>query len=212
MPRIDKKDILDLENRRSIYNFILKNPGLHIRELSRRLEIPKTTLKYHLKYLEVKNLVNYETKGKCTRYFAKFEIGTIDKKVLGVIRQEIPRRIIFLTFIFDEVFIDEISEGLEIPITTISFHLKKLKDMNVLITEKKNKRVAYSLQNRNYIYDLFIRYKDSLFDDPIFSAFLVYIKDEMPENDPIENKHYKEQYYDDLEDIIFDIFQIPFRA
>ncbi len=38
-------DILTLEIRGGIYNFILKYPGLHLREISRRMDIPFSTLK-----------------------------------------------------------------------------------------------------------------------------------------------------------------------
>jgi len=47
-----KKDALDLEIRRSIYNHILKSPGLHERELARVLDIPLSTLDYHLYYIK----------------------------------------------------------------------------------------------------------------------------------------------------------------
>ena len=212
MSRIEKKDILELEKRRKIYNYILTNPGLHVRELSRKLKIPKTTLKYHLRYLEIKQLLNSETKGKCVRYFAKFEIGSYDKRILSIIRQKIPRWIIFISFLYDEVYINEISYALEIPLTTVFFHLKKLKGLNIIKSQKKNKRAVYSLQNRSYIYDIIIRYKESLADDPIFSAFLLYIKTDFPEDKAIKNNHIKDQYLDKTIEDIFKMLQIPFCA
>ena len=45
--------ILELEKRRKIYNYILTNPGLHFNEIVRGLQIPKTTLEYHLNYLNL---------------------------------------------------------------------------------------------------------------------------------------------------------------
>jgi len=49
---ISKKNILKLEIRRKIYDFVDKNPGLHVREISRRMDIPINTLIYHIKYLK----------------------------------------------------------------------------------------------------------------------------------------------------------------
>ena len=47
-----KEELLKLKIRRQIYQFILKYPGFHFSEISRKLKIPKTTLNYHLSYLE----------------------------------------------------------------------------------------------------------------------------------------------------------------
>jgi predicted transcriptional regulator len=47
-----KNDILNIENRRIIFNHILNNPGMHFRKIQRDLKIPKTTLDYHLNYLK----------------------------------------------------------------------------------------------------------------------------------------------------------------
>jgi predicted transcriptional regulator len=45
-----KEKVLENEHRREIYNFVKENPGLHMRELQRKLEIPLSTLEYHLDY------------------------------------------------------------------------------------------------------------------------------------------------------------------
>jgi len=48
---ISNKNILEHDIRQKIYRFILENSGLHLREISRRMAIPKSTLRHHLKYL-----------------------------------------------------------------------------------------------------------------------------------------------------------------
>lgn len=48
----DKEDSLALETRRKIYNLILNYPGLHEREIARKLNLSLSTLDYHLHYLE----------------------------------------------------------------------------------------------------------------------------------------------------------------
>lgn len=49
---MDEEQALDLEIRRKIYNHIVNSPGLYERELSRALNIPLSTLDYHLYYLK----------------------------------------------------------------------------------------------------------------------------------------------------------------
>jgi len=59
---ISNKNILELELRRNIYDFILKNPGFHLRGLSRKLKIPKSTLLHHLKILKKRELIIMNSK------------------------------------------------------------------------------------------------------------------------------------------------------
>ena len=48
---MDEELALKLETRRKIYTHILKAPGLHEREISRVLNIPLSTLDYHIQFL-----------------------------------------------------------------------------------------------------------------------------------------------------------------
>lgn len=92
-------NVLNLKARREIYDFILKNPGLHIREISRQMNIPKTTLTYHLKYLIKEEIVKERFEGGLKRIYIKEELGSRDKEIINLLRQDIPSKI-FIYFIF----------------------------------------------------------------------------------------------------------------
>ena len=53
--KFKKKDTLELElelvNRRRVYEFINTNPGFHLREIQRKLDMPIGLLKFHIQYL-----------------------------------------------------------------------------------------------------------------------------------------------------------------
>ena len=49
---ITTRNIMKLEPRQKIFNYIQKYPGMHLRDISRQTNIPKTTLVHHLKYLK----------------------------------------------------------------------------------------------------------------------------------------------------------------
>lgn len=74
--------ILNLEKRRIIHNIILKNPGIHLREIVRKSKIPKSTLKYHIIYLEKQNLIIKKVDRGCSRYFVSNAVGNYEKKIL----------------------------------------------------------------------------------------------------------------------------------
>ena len=204
MSRYIGEEVLSLDIRKEIYEYVLENPGLHLRELSRRLNIPKTTLKYHIRLLVRNRLISLEENGKYNRYFAQDKLGIIDKKFLVIIRQETPRRIIFLAYLYREIQIHEISKALDIPVTTLAYHIQKLKDIGILDVYKQNGKTSYCLNNRKYIYSLIVKYKKTLSTDPIFPSFLSFIKKSLPDGKmPLRSlKEYDESLYEIYNELI----------
>jgi DNA-binding transcriptional ArsR family regulator len=90
------KDILALDTRKKIYDIILKNPGLHLRELGRKTEIPLATLRYHLNFLTKKGIIITKSDHRYSRYYVKHSVASKDKEIINLLRQDIPLRIILL--------------------------------------------------------------------------------------------------------------------
>ena len=76
-------DALDFKRRIEIYNFILKYPGLHLSELSRKLNIPKSTMFYHLNMLKKHSFIVSKSNNRYTRYYAANNLSEIEKKFLN---------------------------------------------------------------------------------------------------------------------------------
>ena len=93
---ISENNILKLGTRKRIYNFILEYPGLHLREISRRTNIPFSGLKYHLDFLEKQGLVIKKANRRYLRYYVSKKVSEKDKEILNLLRQDIPCRIILL--------------------------------------------------------------------------------------------------------------------
>ena len=96
---MEKEGIIKLKARKIIYNYILEHPGLHFRELSRELKIPKTTLNYHLLYLNKLELIKAKSNGRYNRYYAMKQVGKRDKELINLFRQEIPLKIVLLLLV-----------------------------------------------------------------------------------------------------------------
>jgi DNA-binding transcriptional ArsR family regulator len=96
---MSKEYDLKLESRRKIYNFISKNPGLHLREISRKTNIPISSLRYHLNYLVKIGIVDSKKDYGYVRYYIKTSVGKRDKEILNLLRQDIPRKIIIMLLI-----------------------------------------------------------------------------------------------------------------
>jgi predicted transcriptional regulator len=96
-----KKDILVLGSRHKIYNFISENPGSHLRDISRKLNIPKSTLSYHLRFLEKRELIELKNENNRFRYFIAKKYGRFDKKILDLFQEDVPRTIILLLLLYE---------------------------------------------------------------------------------------------------------------
>lgn len=189
----------------------MKYPGLHLREISRKLNIPKTTLNYHLKYLEKENFLLAKSDNRYTRYYPTKKVGNNDKEILGLMRQNLPRRIILFLFLYPEHSRRNISEDLEKPLTTISFHLKKLLALNIIEKRRVGHSYAYRIKNQKEMYNLLISYENSLSDD-ILGPFLEYVKYVLPDGIPPSYRRRKKKDIDEIIEALYEIFPHPYHV
>jgi predicted transcriptional regulator len=87
MPR---EESLKLKARLEIYNFILKHPGLHLSELSRRLKMNKNNLDYHLRYLTNHGLITVSVENKYTTYYVKQIEDKRAETIANILEKKLP--------------------------------------------------------------------------------------------------------------------------
>jgi predicted transcriptional regulator len=211
---MDQSILLNLEKRRKIYNYIKKHPGLHFREVSRVLKIPKTTMDYHLFYLKKHGLITEQTENGYLRYYASKDIGQINKKILNVLRQDVPRSVILYLLMypnksqaqilkFAKSWNDHPSKigcHLNKHHTTISFHLKKLLKMDVIEAFQKGNEVKYGVKNPEKMYDILILFEKSLLVDAN-GRYLKWV-----------DRYLGDDFADCLIDEFFEIFPNPYSV
>ncbi len=176
---LKKKKILDFEKRKEIYNLILENPGLHLRELERKLNFSFGALRYHLNYMMKRGLITKQHDRGFLRYFVSENVGNGDKDLLSAFRQPVLRKM-FLVFLLcpdKKVFFKE--DFKDIPFirkwynagkwvvskhrTTLEFHLKKLVENNILQPVKIKRKVGYIfVKDEEEILDFLIKYNQAL--------------------------------------------------
>jgi len=127
-----KESPLELENRRTIYQIIEKFPGIHFRELFRKLDISMGSFEYHLHVLERSDLIYLQKKGGFTRYFVKGKMGEGDKEIAMMLRNHRLRTLIFTLILNPGMSHKSLSIELNWPKSTTSFYLKKLLNMNIV--------------------------------------------------------------------------------
>ena len=160
--------------RRKIFQFICDNPGFHQSEITKRTNIPKSTLLHHLKFLEKQKLISTSMSKGYTRYYPSNKLGKIEKKIMNFLREETTRDI-FLMLLFDKACSQiEVSEALEKNPATILFHLKKLVDADLIEPAPIKNGMVLRLRSPNvvlrspvhneiiYRFERYRNYKDNL--------------------------------------------------
>ena len=138
----------------------MKYPGLHFREISRTLKIPKTTLDYHLRILEKKELITSEHNGRYIRYFVKNNISEQDKKILGMLRIDVPLKIIKYLFLNSDSSKNEILDQLECNQITMSYYLDKLLKLDLVENTDNPNKEEFRIKNKKEIKNIFLKYQD----------------------------------------------------
>jgi predicted transcriptional regulator len=161
-----KGDILISNTTRSrIYDFILKYPGSYLNEISRKLDIPKSTVNYHLNYLKKKGLIISEPNGKRKRFYDSYEISKVEKRFLNLLLENVPCKIIMYLFSHPDSSQVEISKYLDKHPTTISFHIEKLNNADIIEITPNGNKMQHKLKDPVSILDVFLKYGKNFVDD-----------------------------------------------
>lgn len=159
-----EKITLQVDSRRIIYQIVNRYAGAHFREIERKSKLATGLVKYHLDYLARQGLIKVEKEGNNIRYFPK-EFRLENKRLMGLLRQKSLRRIIICILMHNDCNHEQVVKFVKLSPSTVSWHLKKLGDENLIGSIKKGRKTYYSLlADKAEIINLLIVYKESFFD------------------------------------------------
>ncbi len=156
---------LELENRRRIYSFVEKNPGVYMREIQRGLGMSTGVLEYHLAYLVRKGLLSVYQDGRKKRYYSIRKVSAPDKRLLAILRQRICRWILIFCIEKRGASFSELAKSLGISKSTLSFHTSKMLRAGILREMEDAGEKKYVVDNPEKVSELIITYKESFLDD-----------------------------------------------
>ncbi|MEM3396521.1 MAG: winged helix-turn-helix transcriptional regulator [Thermoplasmata archaeon] len=152
----------ELEVRRSIFSLIAKIPGIHFRELQRKLGLEVGTLDYHLNRMEKEGLIYGVKERYYKRYYTK-EVDARDFELMAVLRQEKPRRIVLHLLLKPGSTHAEIGRELNLPLSTTTFYLDLLRKKGV-VNAVEGERTRYFVSEKERTVNAIIRYRHSFLD------------------------------------------------
>lgn len=155
-------EISHIEIRNKIYNLLLSNPGLNLSRIAQVLNSSVQLVDYHLSYLERVELIICAKEGGYKRYYIKGEIGTREKKILSLMNQEVPLRIIM--FLLEKPFSKpkDIRNELKISAALLTYYLKKLLKNSIITQHPSGEKYRFIIVDENYIIQLLIRYRRNI--------------------------------------------------
>lgn len=225
---VSGKEILIFQKRKELYDFINRNPGLHVREISRKSKIPMTTLLYHLIYLTKIGLIKEKSDGKFKRIFISNKMGIKDEEILILLRNKNSCKILIYFLFSLSCSQIELSNNLEMPPSTVSYYLKKMINLGIIEEVpvengqiqpfiKKDKVIRRKPTSSekfyrrksgdviNLVYKLLVTSKYSLFDEDIVDSFIFIQKYVEKQKDHADKKIIKN--INDQIDSVVDWFQ-----
>jgi predicted transcriptional regulator len=147
-------DVLAVKTRRDLYQYVRQNPGFHLREIARALNLSITLADYHLRFLEKNELVSWTMDGEYKRYYPRSLPGDAEarpalsedqKRLLAFARQPVPFRILAYLMEREAATHKEILERVPVSPSTLSHHLKKMQHAGIL--SRAEERGGYRVAN-----------------------------------------------------------------
>ncbi|QLH06549.1 hypothetical protein C5F50_05305 [Nitrosopumilus ureiphilus] len=157
-----------------ILDFITNNPSSHLRKIKNNLGFSMGTVQYYLTMLEREGKIK-STKTKFYKNY--YHINESDDEILSVLNLDSPRNIVIFLIQHEPSTHQEIAQGIGLSSSTISWHMKRLIELQVVQTEYSGKYTVYRLRDRNNVLSNLNKCKSTVWNamisnmTDVFSAF-----------------------------------------
>ena len=143
----DEEKVLLNDTRREIYNCIIDNPGIHLRELAKNLNKGISTITWHLRILEKADLIRNRKIGNKIIYYPKgMDISDLPLLYLN----NKTSQNIFEYILHHPAHLRKIAEDLDMPVETVRYNLKKMEEMNIINRKEDGNKIIYYI-NHKYV-------------------------------------------------------------
>ena len=137
------------ENRNAVYDFIAKNPGLTLYEISRGLGMNIGTVRYHLFILGMNHrIVPYDGESKFVRYFTNSNsYSREDQAIVSIMRRESYGKVLGFMLARPMASNVEIAMELGIQESVVSRCIKELSEKGIVVKEPSGSRSVYTIDD-----------------------------------------------------------------
>lgn len=127
---------IDLTVRQRVYEIVTRYPGLHLREIMRRVGTSSALAEYHLNVLEKHGLVTSTEERGYRRFYParspRTPLSREDKRFLGLVRHPIALGIVLYLLERGRASHKDITDVVTVTKSTVTYHLKNLQEASVV--------------------------------------------------------------------------------
>ncbi len=146
--QIVRKNILDNSTRLKLYNFIKENPGAYFREIIKKTEIKKGTVEYHLGMMKAEDMVVFSKANGKKRFFLNNSTYQEEEQtVIAALKNDVYRRIVLEILDNQSINHKTLAEKIGLSGSTITHHIKHLKEQGIVKAETKGWYTIYSIDS-----------------------------------------------------------------
>lgn len=172
-----RDDLLELDTRRRLFEVVQEYPGLHLRELARRVEMNPNHAKYHLQYLEKHGLISSKKQGGYWTFFPleegslglREQVDAREKHVLALLRRPIPLHVTIVLLDRDEASLSELGEAVDASPSTLHYHMGKMEKAGLVESRREGRERRFRLPDHDEVLALLMRFRPP---DELVQGFL----------------------------------------
>ena len=142
----EKMDQIISYNRARIYEYIKNHPGIHLRKISKNLDIALGDTQHHLGVLDKLGLIKSRRRGMYKVYYTVSILGRREEDILAVLQQETPRDIILFLVENPGSTQGEISNYMRLTAPTINWHMSNLINAGLVTSYRDGRFVKYFIE------------------------------------------------------------------
>jgi predicted transcriptional regulator len=146
-----------------LLKYIEQSPGIRYRELLRLTGFVNGVLTYHLAALEKANTIKVDRQSRITRYYPA-NISDSYSSILKFIRHEPIREILIFILEHDMCTFQEIVEHTRKAPSTVSTHLKRLKEANIVAVRRGEQLQLFQVIKGELVAEVLSKYMPSFVD------------------------------------------------
>ena len=141
---LERQELMDNQLRERIMDLLVMSPGSYLGKMGRDLNVPTSTLKYHLNILKSFDLVTTVKKGRCRHYFPKRRRFTDhEKRMFAALEHAPTRRMVELVRSNPGVSQAGLVQMTGLSQSTVAWHMGKLEEMGLVLSERRGVKEYY---------------------------------------------------------------------
>lgn len=139
------------ENTERVLHFIQKNPGCHMRQIKRDLDMAMGTIQYHLNSLEKMGRIVSEKAESNRFYFPIGTFGDLERNILKILNRDSAREILLFIIEQKNPTQTDISNNVKISPGTANWHISRLLEYGIISEQREGKFKKYIINGNPHV-------------------------------------------------------------